>query len=133
MIPLFKVFMAPTAKEKVGEVLDSGFIGQGPKVDEFEQNLQTWFDNKNIQTLNAGTSALHMALHLLKKPKPHWDEDVFQGVAYVSHNWPGLQPGDEVLCTAMTCTASDGRQLCNGSWNRTSFQRWCAPLHDCFP
>jgi dTDP-4-amino-4,6-dideoxygalactose transaminase len=66
MIPLFKVFMAPTAKEKVGEVLDSGFIGQGPKVEEFEENLKKWFDNKNVQTLNAGTSALHMALHLLK-------------------------------------------------------------------
>ena len=39
-IPLFKVFMAPTAKKKVGEVLDSGFIGQGPKVDEFESNLK---------------------------------------------------------------------------------------------
>ena len=114
MIPLFKVFMAPTAKEKVGEVLDSGFIGQGPKVEEFEKNLQKWFDNKNVQTLNAGTSALHMALHLLKKPKPHWDEDVFQGVAYVSHNWPGLEPGDEVLCTAMTCTASNWPVLANG-------------------
>ena len=50
MIPLFKVFMAPTAKEKVGEVLDSGFIGQGPKVEEFEKNLQKWFDNKNVCT-----------------------------------------------------------------------------------
>jgi dTDP-4-amino-4,6-dideoxygalactose transaminase len=114
MIPLFKVFMAPTAKEKVGEVLDSGFIGQGPKVEEFEENLKKWFDNKNVQTLNAGTSALHMALHLLKKPKPHWNEDVFQGVAYVEHNWPGLQPGDEVLCTAMTCTASNWPVLANG-------------------
>ena len=37
MIPLFKVFMSPSAKEKVGEVLDSGYIGQGPKVDEFEK------------------------------------------------------------------------------------------------
>ena len=42
MIPLFKVFMAPTAKEKVGEVLDSGYIGQGPKVDEFEKQSDTY-------------------------------------------------------------------------------------------
>ena len=28
-IPLFKVFMSPTAKDKAGEVLDSGYIGQG--------------------------------------------------------------------------------------------------------
>ena len=58
-------------------------------------------------------SALHMALHLLKKPKPHWNEDVFQGVAWVSHNWPGLEDGDEVLCTAMTCTASNWPVLAN--------------------
>ena len=35
-IPLFKVFMADTAAEEVTKVLDSGYIGQGPKVDEFE-------------------------------------------------------------------------------------------------
>jgi len=113
-IPLFKVFMADTAAPEVTKVLNSGFIGQGPKVDQFENQLQDYFGHKHIQTLNAGTSALHMALHLLKKPKPHWDEDVFQGVAWVSHNWPGLEPGDEVLCTAMTCTASNWPVLANG-------------------
>ena len=85
MIPLFKVFMAPTAKEKVGEVLDSGYIGQGPKVDEFEDQLGTYFGNKKVITTNAGTSALHLALHLLKKPKPNW-EKIFHGVAAVKHN-----------------------------------------------
>jgi|TARA_B100001564_G_scaffold354763_1_gene365907 dTDP-4-amino-4,6-dideoxygalactose transaminase len=112
-IPLFKVFMADTAAPEVTKVLNSGFIGQGPKVDQFEQQLQDYFNHKHIQTLNAGTSALHMALHLLKKPKPHWNEDVFQGVAWVSHNWPGLEDGDEVLCTAMTCTASNWPVLAN--------------------
>ena len=38
-IPLFKVFMSPTAKDKAGEVLDSGYIGQGAKVDEFEKQI----------------------------------------------------------------------------------------------
>ena len=40
-------------------------------------------------------------------------EDVFQGVAWVQHKWPGLEPGDEVLCTAMTCTASNWPVLAN--------------------
>ena len=66
-IPLFKVFMSPTAKDKVGEVLDSGYIGQGPKVDEFESKLKNYFDHDYLFTTNAGTSALHLALHLLKK------------------------------------------------------------------
>ena len=35
-IPLFKVYMNPSAKDAACEVLDSGYIGQGPKVDEFE-------------------------------------------------------------------------------------------------
>ena len=68
MIPLFKVFMAPTAKEKVGEVLDSGFIGQGKVVDQFESELKGWIDNDFVSTTNSSTSAEHLALHLLKKP-----------------------------------------------------------------
>ena len=106
-IPLFKVFMSPTAKEKVGEVLDSGYIGQGPKVDEFEKQIGDYFGNSRVVTTNAGTSALHLALHLLKKPKKDWYEDVFEGVAFVHHNWPGIEDGDEVLATPLTCTASN--------------------------
>ena len=112
-IPLFKVFMADTAAPEVTKVLNSGFIGQGPKVDEFESNLKNYFEHPYIQTVNAGTSALHLALHLLKKPKPKWTSEHF-GVAFVNHNWPGLEPGDEVLCTAMTCTASNWPVLANG-------------------
>jgi dTDP-4-amino-4,6-dideoxygalactose transaminase len=112
-IPLFKVFMSPKAGEEVTKVLNSGFIGQGPKVEEFETVLKEYFDHPHIQTVNAGTSALHMALHLLKKPQEHM-EDVFQGLAWVQHKWPGLEPGDEVLCTAMTCTASNWPVLANG-------------------
>jgi len=42
-IPLFKVFMADSAPQKVSEVLMSGFIGQGPKVEEFETKLSDYF------------------------------------------------------------------------------------------
>lgn len=112
-IPLFKVFMSPKAGEEVTKVLNSGFIGQGPKVEEFESILKEHFQHPYIQTVNAGTSALHMALHLLKTPKTHM-ENVYQGIAFVEHNWPGLEPGDEVLCTAMTCTASNWPVLANG-------------------
>ena len=80
-IPLFKVYMNPSAKDAACEVLDSGYIGQGPKVDEFEKQIGNYFGNKKVVTVNAGTSALHLALHLLKKPKEDWMEDVFQGVA----------------------------------------------------
>ena len=49
-IPLFKVFMAPEAGNAVSEVLQSGFIGQGPKVDEFETKLQQYLNAKNLMT-----------------------------------------------------------------------------------
>ena len=98
-IQLFKVHMAPTAAEEVAKVLNSGYIGQGPKVNEFEDQLKDYFDHDFVQTVNSGTSALHMALHLLKKP---------------NNKWPGIQEGDEVLATALTCTASNFPILANG-------------------
>ena len=99
IIPLFKVFMSDTAGEEVAKILNSGYIGQGPKVDEFEDQLKDYFDHDFVQTVNSGTSALHMALHLLKKP---------------NNKWPGIQEGDEVLATALTCTASNFPILANG-------------------
>ena len=110
-IPLFKVFMADTAAEEVGKVLNSGYIGQGPKVEKFEGQLKDYFNHDYVQTLNAGTSALHMALHLLKKPS--LNSKVFDGMASSTSRWPGLEPGDEVLATAMTCTASNWPILAN--------------------
>ena len=106
IIPLFKVFMADTAAEEVTKVLNSGYIGQGSKVDNFEDNLKKYFNHDYIQTVNSGTSALHLALHLLKKPTPH--HQIF------NKRWLVLEPGDEVLATAMTCTASNWPILANG-------------------
>ena len=110
-IPLFKVFMAPTAADEVSKVLNSGYIGQGPKVDLFENQLKKYFNHDYVQTVNAGTSALHLALHLLKNPSGF--KEVYDGMAGISR-WPGLNPGDEVLATAMTCTASNWPILANG-------------------
>lgn len=111
-IDLFKVFMAPTAAEEVGKVLNSGYIGQGPKVELFENQLKSFFDHDYVSTLNSGTSGLHLALHLLKKPLK--GTKVYSGVVGVDIDWPGLEEGDEVLATPMTCTASNWPILGNG-------------------
>jgi len=86
MIPLFKVAMAQGATTNVGHVLRSGYIGQGAKVDEFEKVLQRELSvtDREILTVNSGTSALDLALHLA-----------------------GVRPGDEVISTAQTCTATN--------------------------
>ncbi len=83
-IPLFKVHMPRSVKDPLLETLFSGFIGQGPKVDEFENKLGNYFQNDQVLTVNSGTSALQLALRL----------------ANVGH-------GDEVISTAMTCTATN--------------------------
>ena len=111
-IDLFRVFMAPTAAEEVGKVLNSGYIGQGPKVEEFETQLKTLFRHDYVTTLNSGTSGLHLALHLLRKPSKN--VKTFDGVVSYESNWPGWEPGDEVLATPMTCTASNWPILANG-------------------
>lgn len=98
-IPLFKVYMSPDASIEVSKVLNSGYIGQGPKVEEFENNLRDFFNVDYLLTTNSATSAEHLALHMLKTP---------------NGGWPGIEPGDEVLTTALTCTASNWPILANG-------------------
>ena len=97
-IQLFKVFMSENAAPEVSKVLNSGYIGQGEKVEQFESKLQDFFMKDYIVTLNSGTSGLHLALDLLKKS---------------SGKWPGLEDGDEVLATSLTCTASNFPILAN--------------------
>jgi len=89
---LFKVHMPKSVDEKLLKVLHSGFIGQGAKVDEFESKLKNYFNNKNVLTVNSGTSGLQLALRLAN-------------VGY----------GDEVITTAMTCTATNMPILAAGA------------------
>jgi dTDP-4-amino-4,6-dideoxygalactose transaminase len=83
-IPLFKVHMPNTVLEPLAATLFSGYVGQGPRVDEFEHALAPWVGSQNVLTVNSGTSALQLALRL----------------ANVGYD-------DEVISTPMTCTATN--------------------------
>lgn len=83
MIRLFKVAMDENAKVEVGKILDSGYIGQGEKVKEFEAALERSLGMPAL-TVNSGTSAIDLALHLCN-----------------------VGPGDEVITTPQTCTATN--------------------------
>ena len=111
-IQLFKVYMSKTAKDAAGLVLDSGYIGQGPKVEEFEKLLRERFKNDYVATTNSGTSAEHLAIHLLKKP---YDgiKQLYGGVAFTESHWKGIKDGEEILATPLTCTASNFPILAN--------------------
>ena len=84
MIPLFKVHMPAAVNKPLLETLHSGYITQGPKVEEFEGRVAEFLGTKNVVSVNSGTSALTLACRLA-----------------------GIGPGDEVITTAMTCTATN--------------------------
>jgi dTDP-4-amino-4,6-dideoxygalactose transaminase len=112
IIPLFKVFVDDSVSEEVTKVLYSGFIGQGPKVEEFEGLLKNYLRNYLVVTTNAATSAEHLAIHLLKNQAIH--NAFIDGVASYKSQWPGINPGDEILTTPLTCTATNWPILANG-------------------
>lgn len=91
--PLFKVFVDDTAEARVAMVLRSGYIGQGPKVDAFEHGLKRVLDaERDVLTLNSCTSALDLALTLA-----------------------GVGPGDVVVSTPMTCSATNSPVVTRGA------------------
>ena len=112
MIPLFKVYMSPQSSIEVAKILNSGYIGQGPIVDLFEDKLKEKFNNDYIVTTNSATSAEHLALHLLRKPTEYLENNDF-GDGAIIHKWDGISTGDEILCTPLTCTATNWPVLAN--------------------
>jgi dTDP-4-amino-4,6-dideoxygalactose transaminase len=69
--------------QAVAEALRSGWITTGPRVERFEHELASWCTTSRVACLNSATAALECALHLL-----------------------GVGPGDEVITSAYTYTAS---------------------------
>lgn len=112
-IELFKVYMSTKAPELVSQVLQSGWIGQAQKVEDFEELLRRWFVGRRCNTLNSATSGLHLALHYAK-----WAND--QGnlseaaCRFPGPNAPSPDDRNEVLTTPLTCTATNWPILANG-------------------
>jgi len=101
MLSLFKVFMSEDSFKPVNEVLMSGYITQGQKVDEFEYILKNYIGNEYILTLNSATSGLTLALRLLKNRDDSFD-------------WPGFKEKEDIILTpAMTCFATTSSILAN--------------------
>ena len=112
MIPLFKVYMSKNASKEAEKILNSGFIGQGPIVKKFEEALQHRLHHPYIVTTNSATSAEHLAIRMLQNPDKNSKN--FEGMGFWDSNWPGIQKEDEVLCTSLTCTATNFPVLANG-------------------
>ena len=87
MIPLHKVFMPVDMEPMMSElrrVLASGWIGEGPQVAKLESEFRTILGSDNVAAVNSCTAALTLALRIA-----------------------GVGPGDEVISTAATCTATN--------------------------
>ena len=84
-IVLFYPYVTDLMRERVVETLKTRFIGQGPRVDEFELKFSSMFCNGlSTAAVGAGTDALHLAYLLA-----------------------GIEAGDEVICPVFTCTATN--------------------------
>ncbi len=110
-IQLFKVFMSNDAITRAQKVLGSGYIGQGPVVEDFEIQLGEFFGNPNVVTTNSATSSEHLVFHMLKRPQKRCSEDSSPTID--NHNWPGINDNDHILTTALTCTATNWPILAN--------------------
>jgi len=83
--PLFKVHVPiDEALANIRTVFESGFINEGTQVTQLTNELSKYLEAPNLILMNSCTSALTLALHLA-----------------------GVQPGDEVITTPMTCVATN--------------------------
>ena len=92
MIPIARPFISEEEKRAVIEVLDTGMLAQGPKVNEFENKLANFCKLKFACALNSGTAGLHTALHVI-----------------------GVKKGDEVITTPFTFIATANSILMQGA------------------
>ena len=101
MIPLFKVYISKDIDKPLLDTIHSGWIGEGPRVAEFENNLKSYTGNDKLITVNAGTSALHIAYHLALHQNDY--------KSYHNSNT------DEIISTPITCTATNTPIISNGA------------------
>ena len=91
-VPIAKPIIGEEEIENVVEVLKSGMIAQGPKVEEFEKKFAEWVDADYGIAVNSGTAALHVALLSC-----------------------GIDKGDEVITTPFTFIASGNSIVYTGA------------------
>ncbi len=65
MIPVFKPSYGKEEFEAVKRVMNSGWVGLGPKTQEFENSFAKYIGAKYAVALNSCTAALHLALKVM--------------------------------------------------------------------
>ena len=62
MIPIAKPLLGEEERRAVSEVLESGIIASGPRVEKFEKQFSEFVQTKYAIATTSGTTALHLAL-----------------------------------------------------------------------
>ncbi len=95
MIPLSKPQFGDEELRLLSEVLASGIVAQGPKVEQLEKEFSAWIGTRYAVATSSGTTALHLAL--------------------LAH---GIGIGDEVITSPFTFIASANSILYTGAQPR---------------
>ena len=82
-LPFAKPVIDEATIAAVGDVLRSGWITGGPKVQAFEAALSNYFGGRPVRTFNSGTCTMEIALRIA-----------------------GIGPGDEVITTPISWVAT---------------------------
>ena len=64
-VPLSKPFIGEEEIKAVSEVLKSGNLSLGPKLQEFEENFADYIGTKHAVAVSSGTAGLHLCMKLL--------------------------------------------------------------------
>lgn len=91
-IPITKPYFTKEEEDEVIETLRSGWVVQGPKVEEFEKKIAAYVGVKYAVATSSCTTALHLALLLL-----------------------GVGPGDEVIVPSFTFIATANSVIYTGA------------------
>ena len=92
MIPIFRPSLGEEEFNAVKEVMQSGWIGLGPKTRQFERDFAAYLGVPHVIGMNSATAALHLALTAL-----------------------GIGPGDEVISPSLTFVSTNHAILYNGA------------------
>jgi dTDP-4-amino-4,6-dideoxygalactose transaminase len=82
-IPVAKPFLTENEAQAAYDTILSGWVTQGPRVQEFEEKFARYVGAKYAVAVSSCTTALHLALIV-----------------------SGIQPGDEVICPSMSYIAT---------------------------
>ena len=123
-INIAKPMLGPEEKSAVLEVMSSGKLAQGEKVDQFEKAFAAYIGTKHAVAVGNGTIAIHLALHAHGIGKGM--EVVTTPFTFIGSVTPILfcqaRPVFAVPCVPMSNSGSPVNRLARSRFSSSAFQ-----------